>query len=167
LRTDAEPLLRATDVVVEFPVGKTGLKVHAVSGVSLDVLEGETLGLVGESGCGKSTTGRAIMQLPRPTSGSVRFRGTDLTTVDGAELRRLRPEMQMIFQDPISSLNPRRKVGDIVAEPLRIWASEHHPPGSTIRLARLALLADGALRAGAVLLMLLFALINSGIPGLT
>ncbi len=121
LRDPGEALLRVEHLVVEFPVGRTGLKVHAVSDVSLDVKEGETLGLVGESGCGKSTTGKAIMQLPRPTSGSVVFEGTDLTRLQGEELRRVRTRMKMIFQDPISSLNPRRKVEDIVAEGLRIW----------------------------------------------
>jgi peptide/nickel transport system ATP-binding protein len=121
LRKSTNALLRAERLVVEFPVGSTGLKVHAVTDVSLDVLEGETLGLVGESGCGKSTTGRALMQLPRPTSGSVVYDGKNLTELRSDELRRLRPSMQMIFQDPISSLNPRRRVGDIVAEPLKIW----------------------------------------------
>jgi peptide/nickel transport system ATP-binding protein len=121
LREGADALLRAEHLVVEFPVGRTGLKVHAVSDVSIDVLEGETLGLVGESGCGKSTTGRAMMQLPRPTAGSVFFQGRDLMTLKGDDLRNVRPSMQMIFQDPISSLNPRRRVGDIVSEPLRIW----------------------------------------------
>jgi len=114
-------LLRIEDLVVEFPVGRTGLKVHAVSGISLDVLRGETLGLVGESGCGKSTTGRAIMQLPRPTSGSIQFEGKELTAMTGDAMREARTRMQMIFQDPISSLNPRRKVRQIVMEPLNIW----------------------------------------------
>ena len=121
LRPEGTALIRVEDLVVEFPVGRTGLKVHAVSGISLDVLEGETLGLVGESGCGKSTTGRAIMQLPKPTSGTVILEGQDLTTLPAEKIRALRPRMQMIFQDPISSLNPRRKVLDIVAEPLNIW----------------------------------------------
>ena len=121
LRPEGTALLRIEDLVVEFPVGRSGLKVHAVSGISLDVMEGETLGLVGESGCGKSTTGKAIMQLPRPTSGSIMLEGQDLTTLGMTEMRALRPRMQMIFQDPISSLNPRRKVSDIVAEPLEIW----------------------------------------------
>jgi peptide/nickel transport system ATP-binding protein len=121
LRDSPDVLLRIEDLVVEFPVGRTGLKVNAVSGISLDVLKGETLGLVGESGCGKSTTGRAIMQLPRPTSGSVQFEGKELTGMTGDPMREARTRMQMIFQDPISSLNPRRKVRQIVMEPLNIW----------------------------------------------
>ena len=121
LRPEGEALLRVDDLVVEFPVGRSGLKVHAVSDVSLDVKEGETLGLVGESGCGKSTTGKAIMQLPRPKGGRVLFEGKDMTQLNGEELRRTRTRMKMIFQDPISSLNPRRKVEDIIAEGLAIW----------------------------------------------
>jgi peptide/nickel transport system ATP-binding protein len=121
LRPEGTALLRVDDLVVEFPVGRTGLKVNAVSGISLDVMEGETLGLVGESGCGKSTTGRAIMQLPAPTSGSVVLEGNELTSLSKEKIREFRPRMQMIFQDPISSLNPRRKILDIVAEPLEIW----------------------------------------------
>jgi peptide/nickel transport system ATP-binding protein len=121
LRTTGDVLLRVEDLVMEFPVGHTGLKVHAVSGISFDVLRGETLGVVGESGCGKSTTGKALMMLPRPTSGSVVFEGKELTALPPDEMRAARTSMQMIFQDPISSLNPRRKVRDIVREPLSIW----------------------------------------------
>ncbi|MFZ9628294.1 MAG: ABC transporter ATP-binding protein [Ilumatobacteraceae bacterium] len=121
LRAGDDILLRVEDLVMEFPVGRTGLKVNAVSGISFDVRRGETLGIVGESGCGKSTTGKAIMQLPRPTSGSVRFDGVELTGLEGSAMREARTRMQMIFQDPISSLNPRRKVRDIVREPLTIW----------------------------------------------
>jgi peptide/nickel transport system ATP-binding protein len=121
LRAPEDALLRVEHLVVEFPIGRTGHKVSAVADVSLDIVEGETLGLVGESGCGKSTTGRAIVQLPRPTSGIVEFDGRDLTALSGEDLRKVRPRMQMIFQDPISSLNPRRRVGDIVAEGLEIW----------------------------------------------
>ena len=121
LRPAADSLLRVENLVVEFPVGRSGLKVNAVSNVSIDVMEGETLGLVGESGCGKSTTGKAIMQLPRPNSGHVLFDGADMTTLSGEELRKTRTRMKMIFQDPISSLNPRRKVEDIIGEGLRIW----------------------------------------------
>jgi len=121
LRDDKNVLLRVEDLVVEFPIGRTGLKVNAVSGISFDVLKGETLGIVGESGCGKSTTGRAIMQLPSPTSGSIMFDGTELTTLSGEAMREARTKIQMIFQDPISSLNPRRNVRDIVLEPLSIW----------------------------------------------
>ncbi len=120
LRADDGTLLRIEELTVEFRAGR-GRKVHAVTDLSLDVAEGETLGLVGESGCGKSTTGKAIMQLPPPTGGRVRFDGRDLTKLKGSGLRNVRPEMQMILQDPISSLNPRRKVRDIVGEPLKVW----------------------------------------------
>jgi len=121
LRTEGDVLLRVEDLVMEFPVGRTGLVVHAVSGISFDVLRGETLGVVGESGCGKSTTGKALMMLPKPTSGSVIFEGEDLTSLSPNDMRAARTRMQMIFQDPISSLNPRRRVRDIVREPLVIW----------------------------------------------
>ena len=120
LRDADDALLRVEHLVVEFPL-RHGLKVNAVSDISFDIVEGETLGLVGESGSGKSTTGRAVVQLPRPTSGTVTFDGKDLTKLSGEDLRRMRPQMQMIFQDPISSLNPRRRVRDIVAEGLEIW----------------------------------------------
>jgi peptide/nickel transport system ATP-binding protein len=119
LRAD-DPLLRIEHLVIEFPAGRHR-RVHAVSDVSFDVLTGETVGLVGESGCGKSTTGRAIVQLPRPTGGTVKFDGIELTSLKGESLRRTRIKLQMIFQDPISSLNPRRRIKDIIAEPLRIW----------------------------------------------
>ena len=120
LRPTSDALLRVEELVVEFPAARR-LEVHAVSGISLDLLPGETLGLVGESGCGKSSTGRAIMQLPPPTSGSVRFDGVELTTLSREDLRRTRRRIQMIFQDPISSLNPRQRVRQIVAEGLEIW----------------------------------------------
>lgn len=112
-----EPMLRVEDMVVEFRLSKRYV-VHAVSGVSFEIFPGETLGLVGESGCGKSTTARAVMQLPVPTSGRVILNGTDLTSLSGEELRQQRRDFQIIFQDPISSLNPRRKVSDIVEMPL-------------------------------------------------
>ncbi|HET8618592.1 MAG TPA: oligopeptide/dipeptide ABC transporter ATP-binding protein [Acidimicrobiales bacterium] len=120
LRPPRETLLRVEDLVVNFPASGRQT-VHAVSGVSLDIRPGETLGLVGESGCGKSTTGKAIVQLPPPTSGRIHFAGTDLASLKGRQLRSVRTRLQLIFQDPISSLNPRRKVRDILAEPLRIW----------------------------------------------
>jgi len=120
LRDADGALLHVEDLVVEFSARRKR-KVHAVSGISFDVLPGETLGLVGESGCGKSTTGRAVMQLPRPTDGSIVFDGTELTRLKGGALRRMRPKIQMILQDPISSLNPRRRISEIVAEGLNIW----------------------------------------------
>ena len=120
LREPELALLRVENLVVEFKSGRNQT-VHAVTDVNLDVLPGETLGLVGESGCGKSTTGKAIMQLPSPTSGRVVFDGTDLTKLKPTDLRQVRTRLQMIFQDPISSLNPRRRVEDIVAEGLDIW----------------------------------------------
>ncbi|MET0920866.1 MAG: oligopeptide/dipeptide ABC transporter ATP-binding protein [Acidimicrobiia bacterium] len=120
LRPADRALLRAEDLQVEFPAGGRA-KVQAVSGISLDLLPGETLGLVGESGCGKSTTGRALVQLPPPTGGTVWFDDVELTELSARQMRALRPKLQLIFQDPISSLNPRRKVGDIVAETLDIW----------------------------------------------
>ena len=116
------PLLQIRDLVVSFKKGRQ--KVQAVSGISFDVFEGETLGIVGESGCGKSTTGRAIIQIEKPTSGSVMFDDTELTALPRSALRRARTGIQMIFQDPISSLNPRRRIKDIVAEPLDIWNTE-------------------------------------------
>jgi peptide/nickel transport system ATP-binding protein len=112
------PLLSVQDLVVEYAVG--GRTLSAVSDVSLTVARGETLGLVGESGCGKSTLGRAVLQLRRPTSGRVTFDGKELTTLHGEALRLMRRRLQLIFQDPIASLNPRRRIGDIVAEPLVI-----------------------------------------------
>jgi peptide/nickel transport system ATP-binding protein len=117
---DGAAVLRVTDLVVEFPIGRGG-KVSAVAGISFDVLRGETLGIVGESGCGKSTTGRAVMQITPPTSGSVVFEGSDLAAMTPTQVREARTRIQMIFQDPISSLNPRRRVRDSVMDPLDIW----------------------------------------------
>ena len=111
-------LLSIEDLTVEYAVG--GKSLFAVSGVSLHVDRGETLGLVGESGCGKSTLGRAVLQLRRPTGGRVVFDGTELTTLGGQAMRAMRKRLQLIFQDPIASLNPRRRIGDIIAEPLII-----------------------------------------------
>jgi peptide/nickel transport system ATP-binding protein len=112
-------VLDVRDLVVEFKSGRQ--RVQAVSGVTFQVRRGETLGLVGESGCGKSTTGRTLVQVQPATSGAIDYQGQDLTTLSGRTLRQLRTKIQMIFQDPISSLNPRRRIKDIVAEPLTIW----------------------------------------------
>jgi oligopeptide transport system ATP-binding protein len=111
-------LLEVRDLVKHFHVGRGIVK--AVDGVSFSIERGETLGLVGESGCGKTTTGRCILQLERPTSGTVHFEGRDLTRLNQTELRAVRRKMQVIFQDPYSSLNPRMTVGQIIAEPLSV-----------------------------------------------
>ncbi len=129
--TENGPLLEVSDLVVNFPikggiVRRTVGRIQAVSGVSLHVDKGETLGVVGESGCGKSTTGRAVLQLHRPTSGSVRFAGKELTTLTAKQMQAVRRDMQIVFQDPYASLNPTMPVNDIIAEPLRVhglWKS--------------------------------------------
>jgi oligopeptide/dipeptide ABC transporter ATP-binding protein len=113
----SDAILVVKDLVKEFPV-RGGGKVHAVSGVSFDLAEGETLGLVGESGCGKSTTARCVLRLIEPTSGEVKFRGRDVLRLGRKELRKLRADLQIVFQDPYASLNPRMQVWSIVAEPL-------------------------------------------------
>ena len=121
-------LVSVSNLTMHFPIFKGVFRrqvgsVKAVDGVSFDIFRGETLGLVGESGCGKSTTGRAILRLYDPTDGSIILNGQDVTALDGKALRDLRPEMQMIFQDPQACLNPRMTVSDIIAEPL----DEHRP----------------------------------------
>jgi len=123
----AQPaLLEVTDLVKHFPVRGGGLfrrnvgEIKAVSGVSFSIASGETLGLVGESGCGKTTTGRAVLQLIKPTSGSVRFDGTELTVLEPGDMRKMRREIQLVFQDPFASLDPRLPVGEAIAEPLQI-----------------------------------------------
>ncbi|HEY6803333.1 MAG TPA: dipeptide ABC transporter ATP-binding protein [Pyrinomonadaceae bacterium] len=118
--TASETLVTVHDLVKHFPVEGTDDVVRAVDGISFTIYAGETLGLVGESGCGKSTVGRCLLRLIEPTSGSVNFLGQDVLKLDRKELRQLRREMQIIFQDPYASLNPRMKVGDIVGEPLVI-----------------------------------------------
>ena len=119
------PLLEVRDLRTYFPIRKGVLSrtvghVKAVDGVSFDVYPGKTLGLVGESGCGKTTVGRSILRLITPTSGSVRYKGEDFLAYRGEALRRLRRQMQIVFQDPVSSLNPRMTVGNIVGEPIEV-----------------------------------------------
>ncbi|MDH4174172.1 MAG: dipeptide ABC transporter ATP-binding protein [Betaproteobacteria bacterium] len=121
----SEALLEVRNLVKHFPIGggmftKPVGVVRAIDGVSFTIRKGETLGLVGESGCGKTTTGRCILQLEQPTSGSVVFEGIDMVSLDAAELRAVRRRVQVIFQDPYSSLNPRMTIGQILAEPLKV-----------------------------------------------
>jgi oligopeptide transport system ATP-binding protein len=150
----SESLITLRGLRVHFPVLSGLLRrrqigvVHAVDGVDLNIRRGETIGLVGESGCGKSTLGRAILQLVRPTAGEVRFDGIELTALNDEELRPLRRRMQMVFQDPFSSLNPRMTVGETVAEPMLVHglaktAEESHE--KTIELFRIVGLDPGML----------------------
>ncbi len=148
----AAPILEVADLRVHFPMRVGGflnrrdVVLKAVDGVSFALARGETLGVVGESGCGKSTLGRAVLQLIAPTGGRVLWQGTDLTTLDRAALRDYRQELQVIFQDPLASLDPRMTVGDIVAEPLT--AQPGSPPRAQVRslvkdtLARVGLLPE-------------------------
>src|SRR5690606_2875148 len=121
-----QPLLTVRGLKMHFPITRGIIfqrqvgAIKAVDGLDFTMYKGETLGLVGESGCGKSTTGRAILQLYRPTEGSVNFEGVELTQTRGEELRKMRRRMQMIFQDPYASLNPRMTVGSIIGEPLEV-----------------------------------------------
>ena len=123
MNNDHETLIRVENLVMHFPIYRGVIRrqvaaVHAVDGVSFEIKRGETLGLVGESGCGKSTTGRTILQLYKPTSGEVYFRDQNLVKLKPEAMRLMRREMQMIFQDPYASLNPRMTLRDIVGEPL-------------------------------------------------
>ncbi len=139
----AKPLVQVRDLKMHFPI-HTGVfrrhtgDVKAVDGVTFDIMQGETLGLVGESGCGKSTVGRALIRLYNPTSGSVSINGTDIATLDAEALRKIRPAMQMVFQDPQASLNPRLKLAEIIGEPLL----EHTALSATERMARVHELMD-------------------------
>ena len=124
-QSTAEPLLQATDLVKHFPLARKEIfgereVVHAVNGVSLHVMPGERLGIVGESGCGKSTLARLVTRLHTPDQGQIRFMGQDIATLSGEALRQLRPKLQMVFQDPYASLNPRMTIGQILSEPLLV-----------------------------------------------
>ena len=122
-----ETLVSVRGLTKHFPVEGSKELVRAVDGVSFDIFAGETLGLVGESGCGKSTVGRCLLRLIEPTAGQITFAGKDVLSLDKKRLRQLRREMQIIFQDPYASLNPRMKIGDIVAEPLVIHKQLSRP----------------------------------------
>ncbi len=140
---DTGPLLEVRNLKMHFPVTqgmliqRTVAHVKAVDGVSFDIRRGETLGLVGESGCGKTTTGRCILQLERPTDGEIIFDGVNLTELDNKALIPLREKIQVIFQDPYSSLNPRMKVGEIIAEPMMVHKIETDAKRRRERVAEL------------------------------
>jgi peptide/nickel transport system ATP-binding protein/oligopeptide transport system ATP-binding protein len=143
------PLLSVKDLVKEFPFGSSGFlrrqrnKVQAVSGLSFDIAAGETLGLVGESGSGKTTVGRSILRLQEPTSGSVKYNGRELTEMNRAEMRKVREDLQIVFQDPFASLNPKMPINDILSEPFIV----HENLSRTERLDKVAqLLKDVDLR---------------------
>ena len=142
-------LLRVEKLVKHFDVrlgafGQSGAKVHALDDVSFEIFEGETLSLVGESGCGKSTAGFSILRLFEPTSGAIQFGGVNIAAVDGEAMRKLRKDLQIIFQDPYSTLNPRMTIGDAIAEPIRL----HSRKGKTEARARVAaILSDVGLPA--------------------
>ena len=118
MSTNHQQLVEVRGLVKHFAVENSDDVVRAVDGVSFEIFRGETLGLVGESGCGKSTVGRCLLRLIEPTAGEVKFEGRDVLSLSKTEMREIRREMQIVFQDPFASLNPRMKVGDIVGEPL-------------------------------------------------
>src|SRR5580765_7784456 len=120
MNSNGQQLVEVRGLLKHFPVENSDDVVRAVDGVSFEIFRGETLGLVGESGCGKSTVGRCLLRLIEPTAGEIKFEGRDVLSLDKSEMRELRREMQIVFQDPYASLNPRMKVGDIVGEPLVI-----------------------------------------------
>src|SRR5271167_2811396 len=139
----ARPLLEVRGLQMHFPVTEGNFthrrvgEVKAVDGIDFTVCRGETLGLVGESGCGKTTTGRCILRLERPTAGEIRYDGVDIARLDRRELLALRRRIQVIFQDPYSSLNPRMKVGEIIAEPIKVHHIERDPARRTARVREL------------------------------
>jgi oligopeptide/dipeptide ABC transporter ATP-binding protein len=141
--SQGETLVSVRNLKKHFPITEGVLfsraigQVKAVDGVSFDIRRGETLGLVGESGCGKTTTGRCILQLERPTSGEILFDGVSLTALDRKSLSGMRRRIQVIFQDPYSSLNPRMKIGDIIAEPMQVHGIEPDKAGRDRRVREL------------------------------
>jgi peptide/nickel transport system ATP-binding protein len=141
--TAGAPLVEVRGLDVRFPVGRSGFwgrtmrHVHALDGVSFSIAKGETLGLVGESGSGKSTAGRAILRRIEPTAGTIHFRGQDITTTRGKALRELRRHMQLVFQDPYASLNPRMNVLELVAEPLVVHGLAKNPEDARERVQSL------------------------------